>query len=411
MNSRDSDSAALSIFLFLAAIAIKMIFKFSSQELHIPSELLEQIFNFLERDLRSYDYKSQWHLYPLLFVCKEWRDIAQRRLYFSVGIEGTRSIGGDGSEKCGAFYETVKANPFLASLVRELRIGAFYQSGDESSRHTHILRLCHNVTRVELAGSDRRLLGELKAALAQADLAELSISHLGRGDREGTELCTPSKVFTYILNWPRLRKFSAQTSSVCELDGREAGTPISPFAVKGRCSGLREISLKDCSLNAKHLLLLPELAPNIERASISVQLDATEALQTCLQRWSSTLTHLSLSSNETTDSIMAGVYPNLQALRSLEVPSHIMPPDAVVEFAHLETLEYAATTEHIELLSETLRRNMSLPSSKKLILRSTTDFWSKSAELPRIREAVLALRKICGERVIHLSDFVHLFGG
>lgn len=87
-----------------------------------------------------------------------------------------------------------------------------------------------------------------------------------------------------------------------------------------------------------------------------------------------------------------------------------MPPNALVDFVLVETLEYVATTEHIELLYDTLRWKNSLPSLKKLNLRLATDFWSKTADIPRIREAFLALLKICDKRIIHLSDFAYFLG-
>lgn len=391
-----------------------MILRIAKKELWVPPELLDQVFKFLERELGSYDYNGQWHLLPLLSVCKGWHDIAQRRLYFSVGVGGSRSIVGE-KDKSDAFIEVIKANPHLASLVREVRIGGFYRSIEEASQHADFLRLCTNVQRVVLAGNDRRLFNPLKTALAQADIVEFTLSHLGRRDKalDGTpadsELCTPSEIITYMLNWPHLRKFVAQTSTRTYDSGEEDALLPSPSAVEGRCPDLREISLGDGTFSAKQLRLLSALAPNIRRASVSVQADAVDALYTCLERWSPTLSHLSVSLVDTDFAVITDIYPDLYELRSLTVSSQTIPPDMLANFAKLETLEYVASTEHIEHLCDILRHIPSLPSLKKLQLRPLPDFWSNMNELPRARAAVIAIRGACIARRICFSDYSYLF--
>ncbi|KLO15637.1 hypothetical protein SCHPADRAFT_938612 [Schizopora paradoxa] len=397
----------------------------SKKELWVPTELIDRIFKFIERDLGSYDYKGQWDLLALLFVCKEWHDIAQRRLYSSVGIEGSQplSLGGKNNVHGdnNAFFDLVKAKPHLASLVRELRIGAFYQSIEEAATHARLVPLCTNIQRVVLAGNDRQFLAPLKSTLAQMDLIEFTLSHLGRRDKQSeetrspadSELCTPSEIISYMLNWPRLRKFVAQTSTrTYELGEEEALLP-SVSAVEGRCPDLREISLGDCTFSAKQLLLLSALTPNVRRANLSIQADATDALFTCLERWSSTLEHLSISSpnieSDSASTINIDPYPDLYELRSLTTSSQIIPPDMLATFIELESLEYTATTEHIEHLCDILHHIPSLPLLRKLQLRPLTDFLVNMAEIPRTRAAVIALRGICNTRKIRFSDITYLF--
>ncbi len=93
--------------------------------------------------------------------------------------------------------------------------------------------------------------------------------------------------------------------------------------------------------------------PNVERfgACIDSDTDATGALGACLRTWSSSLRHLSLESDTTN---VAFAWPYLHELRSLFVFSTIVPPDALLNFEHLEFLVYYCAVEDLERLANIL---------------------------------------------------------
>ncbi len=100
---------------------------------NIPPEVMDRFFKHCELDYcKSLNHFSpNFPLYPLLFVCKEWHAIVERRLYASVSLGSDRAATDRnerrmeiiGKDVCKRFCDTVRDNPRLASLVRELRLG------------------------------------------------------------------------------------------------------------------------------------------------------------------------------------------------------------------------------------------------------------------------------------------------
>ncbi len=151
----------------------RMMIKIANEEKQIPPEILDRTFSHLERvsnfdgdnirmnwDVwnRDTEFRPQSSLHPLLFVSKEWYDIAQRRLYHSVGIGGAFiDTGGNVFRK---FYRTIKGKPHLASLVRELRLQNPHseynpaRAHDESLDYVQVFRHCKNVESVSISISE-----------------------------------------------------------------------------------------------------------------------------------------------------------------------------------------------------------------------------------------------------------------
>ncbi len=121
----------------------------------------------------------------------------------------------DGEEVCDMFYETVRANPRLASLVRELRLGTMHHARKETERHVALLKICKNVKHVEFSGYNGYVLDKLRDTLvAKADLVSLTVSRYGLADKEGDYFCSRSDLITHMLKWPRLEKIYMQNHTL-----------------------------------------------------------------------------------------------------------------------------------------------------------------------------------------------------
>ncbi len=338
-----------------------------------PPEILDRIFGHHELGLdESSPFTPQWPLYPLLFVCKEWSVVAQRRLYSAVGLGDGWTSGGGGEKICEGFHKSVKANPHLAPIVRELRLGSndSLNEREETFHHAHILRLCENVERVEIRGFNDTHREELKAALLQRDLVELTISRTGLNGSPPTSLpkdtsfCTPSELIEYISHCPRLRKLS--TEGAFHESDDESLLP-DPSAVKGRCPMLKEISIKQDWFTMKHIQIVSEMAPNVEKAYFDSKGIGTDVLESCVLSWSSTLVDLFVHAHDEI-SFAEETCKSVRALRILTVCSDTIPPDLLDNFLHLTVLFYVCETEHLEQLASVLQGSHALPSLSKLFL-------------------------------------------
>lgn len=378
--------------------------KTMDRRIRLPPEILHLIFEHLHHD--SLTFTRGRLLLPLLLVCKNWHDVALRRLYASVSLGGewSRSVPEGGEDKmCEKLLGTILENPKIAPLVRELRLGtgrSVYRTIKDTSRHAQLLRLCKNVERLEISGHSKDRWKELKGAAEEADLVEFTLSQVLLGREEG-DLCSQSDILTCLLSWPRLRKLKLHN-----VHHRANDTRIlpSPSSAKRRCPWLIEIKIMDGHFDPKHLLILSEMAPNVEIMSYisewgrwgQTDEQLTDALQTCLRRWSSTLTHLTLLDQSVSNSV-AAVCPSLENLCFLFVHSSAISPDALVNFTHLKHLCYHTTVAHCHQLELSLQNKSMLRSLRRLILFPATSI-SDPEEMDRFYENATTVRRICMDR-------------
>ncbi len=369
-------------------------------------EILHIIFEHVER--ASFTFTRGRALLPLLLVCKTWHGVAYRRLYASVILGGEIRVfectcGEDNLKMRGKLLGTILDNPKIAPLVRELRLGSGYRTIEDTSRHAQLLRLCKNVERLEISGRSKDRWRGLKGAAEQADLVEFTLSQALFG-REEDDLCSQTDILTCLLNWPRLRKLNLHN-----VHHRADDIHIlpSPSSAKGRCPWLFEIKIIDTHFDPKHLLILSEMAPNVEKLSYDSKWgrrgppdeQLTDALRTCLRSWSSTLTHLTLLDQSVSNSI-AAVWPSLRHLRFLSVHSSIIGPDALVNnFIRVNHLCYYTTIVHGEQLALSLQNVYTLPSLTRLILLSATVL--SDPELDQFFEIAATVSRICWRRRVY----------
>ncbi|KLO15621.1 hypothetical protein SCHPADRAFT_927105 [Schizopora paradoxa] len=372
----------------------------TTRKVDVPPKVLDLIFEFRDRMVKRFQYPPERRLHPLLFVCKAWHEVAERRIYASVSLgDNITVVDEDGDEDevdgevvCEMFYETVRANPRLASLVRELRLGTMYHAREETEHHIALLKICKNVEHVKISGYNGYVLDELKAVLgAKENLVSLTISRYGLSDREGSCFFSTSDFFHYILKWPKLEKIYLHNRTLGSYFDDDAALPT-PSSVAGRNPALREVTVRDNILTPEHLALLSKMAPQIRRLEIYIHGSSIPALQSSLQTWSSTLAHLDLHVDGEIKDSLAPVCSGLTELRYLKVDSVVIPPSEFVHFNRLEALMYFTTSKDAEELAQIIEKKGSLQSLRKATCDHT------KVKLPS--ETVQKLREVCETRGI-----------
>ncbi len=245
------------------------------KDLHIPPELLDQIFVHLEHDsgddmiwdpfperAHPREFTPQSSLHPLLLVCKEWYRVAQRRLYRSVGISGRLRSGGGERSTLWAFHKTARANPHLADLVRRLYLDTpiVQKPTEVAPLHVILLALCRNIESLNISGAQQLFTEQLKNVLPALNLVELSLSGFD------SHFCSKSKFMLLLSDWPRLQRLS--TFGPIFLHDVTINILPSPSTLSGRCPDLQDISIDDECLDANLLLALSEIAPHVKKANI-----------------------------------------------------------------------------------------------------------------------------------------------
>lgn len=388
--------------------------KMTQREVRLPPEILDRIFACLEREdpTLGWDpipnicldkFRPQSSLHPLLFVCKGWSGVSHGRLYRSVGLGGGTHLSKKG-EIFREFHRTVEGNPYLAHLVRELSmsvpsgypqaLSVEFRKG--SVKQALLLRLCRNVEIVNITGAALPFTALLKVVLPRLDLVELSISF-------GFDALfwTRSELITLILNWPRLQKLSVTAPDFVDIDD-DTILP-DPSVLQGRCPDLREFSVEDGDLHAKHLLLLSIIAPNVEKANIEVWNDVEETLGPVLRNWASSLVHFCLTTDDKHH--ISSTIPNLQKVRYLKVSSFSIPPQAFSgNFSRLETLMYTFRVRQLEVLAEVLKEDSTLPSLRVLEPVLDIDVVHLRTDRERLIPTLSSITNTCQRRQIDFFD-------
>lgn len=338
---------------------------------HVPIDVLDRVFANLEaitEEPGSFGFRPMSCLHPLLFVCKEWHSMAERRLYTRVGFDSRKTFKKPSNNASESLYTTVKSNRYLASLVRGISMAVAFESREDSFRHAQILRLCQNIKHVSIGGSHNRYLDDINTALAQRDVVDLTFVRLnppGDGPSHRKMVFrTTSEIIRYLFDFPHLQRFSSNTSATldnrdCEFD--DDGILPSPSLAKGCCLALHTIEIRGSVLKPKHLHILSEIAPNVTSAALSLRGTSANALQACLRSWSSTLTHISLL---------------------------ILEPDV---------------GSSAERVADVLQDDDALHSFRHLEIWLGSQFVRDATELSRIQIAGRAIGEVCNKRQIRLD--------
>ncbi|KLO16557.1 hypothetical protein SCHPADRAFT_204068 [Schizopora paradoxa] len=331
---------------------------------NIPPELLDRIFKQCERIFKDKTsgptFAPNSRLHPLLFVCKEWHDVAERRLYASISLGSIRAVRDRNGRKlnihskdvCRRLCATLRKSPRLTSLVRELRLGALTCDSHESENYICLLGICKNIESLDLRGCARGLTTDMKSALAELDLVSLKLSAYGLEDLyTGDRFMFPSELFDLFQEWPRLESVEASLLGddwqeiVMDRDAR----PPMPI-VKWHSMSLREVTVNYSHLKPAEIYLLADVAPKLETLKIMAGVECNEALQHCLQIWSSTLRKLDIyflsdarrrNVGVNWRSACPAIGSPLHELRELRVLSPTTPPDSLIFLPKLQALTYS----------------------------------------------------------------------
>ncbi|KLO09100.1 hypothetical protein SCHPADRAFT_580495 [Schizopora paradoxa] len=414
----------------------------------LPLELLDRVFDHCERRHLESEQESDvptffpnHHLHSLLFVCKRWHAVAERRLYTSVSLGSDRTVTSrDGRPKkikgkdiCERFLETVQENTHLAFLVRELRVASDNAlRREETSMHIRLFGLCKNAEKIVLYGCHSDLFDELAAGLAKTDLVSLQLYRYNLGMYDGSMWATPpmfspKTVLGLLQRWPRLRNFHVD---LAHTGYDETYHPLYPLVctdslpklplVPGSCTALKELIVSGVSSYPGQLEQLMELAPGLEELEMAVRGDCGGVLQRCMQAWSHSLRRLSVAVNYPSELSSADEYPVIRCtmpkLRHMCMPAPLLSANAVVFIPNLETLEFRGDFSQGKELARLIELSAA-PHLRKINVQFYSADWHAEPHddvvvhttFPERMDAKIALakelRRVCGKRGIVVEDW------
>ncbi|KLO09141.1 hypothetical protein SCHPADRAFT_580024 [Schizopora paradoxa] len=387
----------------------------------LPPEILDGIFKRCERRYKYTDpgeerFLPKSRLQPLLLVCKNWHDVAERRLYSNVRLGSDRIVRDRSGQKleingkyvCGRFYETVQKNPRIASIVRELHVGSTSAANrEESEMHIRLIGICKNLKDFELKGCHADLLDDLAAALAKADLISLQLSYerLGTGEKDG-KMLSVSNVLDLLQKLPRLETLCASLARLQAWPTPEA-PPQAPLAP---CPALKSITVHEPILTAAQISYFMDISPGLEELSIMVGKDCGAALQQGLKARASSLRQLHALRIDLTENtpFPDDAYPIIRwpmiELRELWIAYPLLDPSAMMFLPKLEILNFRGKHSHAEELVQIIQLGV-LPNLCEINFDfSCTSYpwarWEINFEDDTIKE----LRRVCEERDIFFEN-------
>lgn len=326
---------------------------------NVPSEVWDYVFKHCERVYKKSEllpvFAPKSRLSPILLVCKEWHIIAERRLYTSISLGSIRAVRDrngckkviNGKDVCKRLCATLQKNPRLASLVRELQLGAITLDRGETKNYIRLLDLCENVEILDLGGCAFGLANEVRIALAKTDLISMKLSMHGLPRwLNGERVFSAPGLLAFIQKWPRLETIDASlVQEDCKLIFPSKHPQ--PTLATAKCHALREVTIRNSHLKPAEILLLADIAPRLGQLSIWAGAECNGALQQCLQTWSSTLKRLDISTSTFNLHLNTKLryaspifWPPLVELRELRISSSMAPPSALVYLPKLENLTY-----------------------------------------------------------------------
>ncbi|KLO06126.1 hypothetical protein SCHPADRAFT_699865 [Schizopora paradoxa] len=394
----------------------------------LPTDVLDRIFKRCEDHLNLIQmYLPKSRLHPLLFVCRQWHRIAERRLYSSVGLGYDRTVVDRNGQEvrirgvrvCGLLYRTVQDNPRVASLVRELRIYFPEQERSETKMRIDLIGFCENVEHINLQfdGCEYSLLGFLRATLAKVDLVSFRLrctEDVDKYDKRTKEVLTLQGLMRLLPAWPRLEILHVSLGD----EANCRSEVIEPPASLKTSPTLRIISISHAIFDPTHLRNLACAAPRIEDLSISVRNDCCSMLQSCLDLWSSTLKRLALYTNLSMHHSFIAQYPPIITspmveLRELYMRAPLLNASAFAFLPKLEALDltvenYSDGRELIRSIEVGQMPCLSIVHLKLSGSKLGAGF-PFDPPTPASREDVLqlseGLQRVCGARSISVSDY------
>ncbi|KAI0086556.1 hypothetical protein BDY19DRAFT_995846 [Irpex rosettiformis] len=397
-------------------------------------ELLDQIFNEVEDDQHTHfqshpiqdDYLSiqsartekgtvlkdgqlvcrpKSALLPFLRVCKGWKPIAERRLYQSIAIGTTHHR----SRKSAVplLSRTLKGNPYLAGLVRQLRMleNSSQKSPDQYLAHAAIVSACTQLSHLTLLGfaTSKKVLNVLRTSIiGLTSLRTLVlVQHIewAAFDKTHFGLCSTADILQWMSRWRDIQHVvvlanaklppswkNGQSSDLClatNKQRRNHGLRKSAAASNGGSSSeassssqqllsfprLRTFSFYQPSISESALQTLKTAAPSLTTLRIDFASIPMHILCECLATWAPTLHTLLLrhAADTAFDSQIENALGQLMNLRYLHTTANLVPPQILHHLLALEDLQYLVReVTHFDMLVEVVPAQ--LPNLRQFVL-------------------------------------------
>lgn len=318
----------------------------------LPTEVVEIIIEDFISDHIEYsrwiksdsdDFTPQFHLAPLLRVCRIWHDVAERYLYRSIAV-GSRALvtppraisrrehrpmygllarrtrsytpyyyeqdvynfERHGYEFADRLLATLTTSPRLAAMVKTLRLGIELVNLQELPEWTHtnirILHFCPNVEHVEIRGFEYTALDALAYVLKEKSLVSLCISSRNlQSNLPQRRVGRFAHVIDMVRKWPRLRRLRVE--DFLDPERREDPRWFHAGQFARCCPELQEIIFTgDGPLYDFEFKTLRSICRRVVKFSASLYAkkpgrggeSARVVLCKCLRTWSYTLEYLKL---------------------------------------------------------------------------------------------------------------------
>ncbi|KAI0086564.1 hypothetical protein BDY19DRAFT_1058850 [Irpex rosettiformis] len=309
---------------------------------------------------------------PLTRVCKQWKPIAERRLYHYIAISSSQY-----HERVPRLLRTFKEHPRLADLVRKLSMAeeeVYVVVPQTQSLAAGILLACTQLSHLTLVGSVTQLLAEpgtlweyLSRVTSLRSLVLVqSVCWSAFDDTSEYGLCSVDALLQKMSQWRNIEHVSVLTSASLSPAEPTSALPTS----LSQLPHLRTFSFLQPITSSSSLRLLKTAAPRLETLRISLEVTTDwDQLRDALIAWAPSLhtLHLDHSSQLACWPGVEDVLIQLSNLRFLHTTTSLIPPETLHCLDVLETLEYnIESLSHVDALIDVVSQLSKLRSLRMI---------------------------------------------
>ncbi|KAI0801762.1 hypothetical protein BC629DRAFT_1493857 [Irpex lacteus] len=337
---------------------------------------------------------------PFIRVCKQWKQVVERRLYHSIVLRAARH-----RDPLPLLLRTLKESPHLAGLVRELRmLEPFHRGPSHTGTVAEIVSACPQLSHLTVIGfaANKEALEALRNALSMlTSLRSLVLvqydSWRGFSDTHKHGLCSMTELLGWMSRWQDIEHVVVLTSPQRPSDRFSAQTTTSNY----HFPRLRMFSFLRPPASQSALCLLGAATSHLDTLRVYLDSGSTRELHAALVTWAPMLQtlHLEHPPQLVFEDRLDDILCQLSTLRNLHAGVRLITPSMLHHLLALEVLEYdIESSSHVDELVGVVPQ---LPNLRYLMVpRSPTG--SSSEVAIRIK----VLRATCSSRGVKFVDCV-----